>query len=449
MKILKFLFIGAIGTAWSLYAQRCTIQGPETSAPEKQRVTLDDAIAFALTHRSSLNDLMFASKSQRNNALAALSGYLPQISIYSRFLSAKDRAIPKNQQYIYIDQLLFSFAGPVEQYRIEKIGSHIAELGALFHSDEIRYETENSFFNLYLLQTLIAPVSTFEIAATAQLRKAELSNDQGLLNSFLFEKERGSYGYALSKIFNYEEQMTISKTNLTRALQAEQPVLIDMTNARYAISETLNTITHLPYDEDFFKEAAHNLRKDLAIKDQEIAQHAQLKQLKEKSYLPSASLYADIATGQPALAVGLRQLPGNFWQAGIQFNWNFDGLGNVHRAAAEEASLQAAIFAKRDKELSIEQEVSNAYHELQQLKKELDANCTDQSPEELFLQQKKRYEVGDISETEYKQALYEWNKAQYDVHNLEVKTVLKYKELLFKSGYPQIDNPSSTQSRQS
>ena len=447
MKILKFLFIVATCNPWSLYAQRCTTQGPATSAPEKKRVTLDDAIAFALTHRSSLNDRMFASKSQRNTALAALSDYLPHISIYSRFLAAKDRAIPKNQQYIYLDQLLFSFAGPVEQYHIEKLGSHIAELSALFHSDEIRYETENSFFNLYRLQTRIAPVSTFEISATAQLHKAELSNDQGLLSSFVFEKEHADYDYGMSAIFGYEEQTIIANTNLSKTLEAEQPVLIDMTNARYAISQALNMITHLPQDETFFKEAAHNLRKDLAIKDQEIERSARLKQLKEKSYLPSASLYADISTGQPALAVGLRQLPGNFWQAGIQFNWNFDGLGNVHRAAAEGASLQAAIFAKRDKELSIEQEVSNAYHELQQLKRELDANCTDQSPEELFLEQKKRYEIGDISETEYKQALYEWDKAQYDVRDLEVKTVLKYKELLFKSGYPQINNPSSTQSR--
>jgi outer membrane protein TolC len=205
----------------------------------------------------------------------------------------------------------------------------------------------------------------------------------------------------------------------------------------------------MPYNAAFFKEAAHVLRKDLAIKKEEVRQHEQLKRLREKSYLPSASLYAQLSTGVPALAVGLRQLPGNFWQAGIQFNWDFDGLGNVHRAAAEEAGLQAAIFAKRDKELSIDKEVSNAYHELQQLKKDLDANCTDQSPEELFLQQKKRYEVGELSETEYKQALYEWDKAQFNVRNLEVTTVLKYRELLFKSGYPQMDNPSSTQRVQS
>lgn len=449
MKILKFLFILIACSSWSLSAKRCLPKEPVAASPLKERVTLDDAIAFALSHRSSLNDLLFASKSQRNNALAALSGYLPQISVYSRFLAAKDRAIPKNQQYIYIDQLLFSFAGPVEQYRIEKLGSHITELGALFHSDEIRYETEISFFNLYLLQARIAPVSTFELSIAAQLQKTVLSNKQGLLSSFLFEKEHADYDYGMSAIFGYEEQITIANTNLTRALEAEQPFLIDMTNARSTIKTTLDTIAHLPYDEAFFIEAAQNLRKDLAIKDQEIERFARLKQLKEKSYLPSASLYADIATGQPALAVGLRQLPGNFWQAGIQFNWNFDGLGNVHRAAAQEASLQAAIFAKRDKEFSINKEVSNAYNELLQLKKELAVTCSDQSPEELFLQQKKRYEVGDLSETDYKQAVYEWEKAQFGVRDLEVKTVLKYKELLFKSGYPHIDNPSSTQSRQS
>jgi outer membrane protein TolC len=449
VKILKFLFILIACSSWSLYTQRYLAQKPIPSSPLKEHVTLDDAITFALSHRSSLNDLLFASKSQRNNALAALSGYLPQVSVYSRFLASKDRAIPKNQQYIYIDQLLFSFAGPVEQYRIEKLGSHISELGALFHRDEIRYETENSFLNLYLLQSRIAPVSTFEVSIAAQLQKTLLSNKQGLLSSFLFEKEHADYDYGMSAIFGYEEQITIANTNLTKALEAEQPFLIDMTNARSTIKTTLDTITHLPYDETFFKEAAQNLRKDLAIKDQEIERFARLKQLKEKSYLPSASLYADISTGQPALAVGLRQLPGNFWQAGIQFNWNFDGLGNAHKAAAEEASLQSAIFAKRDKELSIDKEVSNAYHELQQLKKQLDAYCTDLSFEELFLQKKKRYEIGDLSETEYKQAVYEWDKAQFDVRDLEVKTVLKYKELLFKSGYPDIDNPSSMQSRQS
>lgn len=449
MKILPFLSILSACCVWPLHAQRCLPKEPAPSSFSQERVTLDQALAFALAHRSSSNELLFASKQQRNNALTALSGYLPQIGINSRFLSAKDRAIPKNQQCITIDQLLFSFAGPVEQYRIEKIGSHIAELRSLFHSDEIRFETENAFFTLYLLQTRIAPVSTFEVFNTARLQRAELANTQGLLSSYLFEKERGDYNYGISALFGYEEQLTIANTNLTRALEAEQPFIIDMTNARYTIRENLDTITNLPYDETFFQEAARHLRKDLAIKDQEIAQHDQLKRLREKSYLPSASLYAELSTGVPALAVGLRQLPGNFWQAGIQFNWNFDGLANVHRAAAEEAALQSAIFAKRDKELLIDKEVSNAYHELQQLKKELDVTCADLTPEELFLQQKKRYEVGDLSETDYKQALYEWDKAQFGVRDLEVKTVLKYKELLFKSGYPQIDNPSSTQRKQS
>lgn len=448
MKILQFLFILIIGGSWSLYAQQDLAKNHAPS-PLQEQVTLDDAITYALTHRSSLNDLLFASKSQRNNALAALSGYLPQISVNSRFLASKDHALPKNQQYINIDQLLFSFAGPVEQYHIETLGSHIAELGALFHRDEIRYETESSFFNLYLLQTRIAPVSSFEVSLAARLQKALLSNDQDLLSTYSFKKERADYGYGMSAVFGYEEQTIIANTNLTRALEAEQPFLIDMINARYAIKETLDTITHLPYDETFFKEAAHNLRKDLAAKDEEIERFARLKQLREKSYLPSASLYAAISTGQPALAVGLRQLPGNFWQAGIQFNWNFDGLFNVHKAAAEEASLQSAIFAKRNKELSIDKEVSNAYHELQQVKKDLDTALADESLEEIFLQQKKRYEVGDISETEYKQTVYEWDKAQFGIRDLEVKTVLKYKELLFKSGYPQIDNPSSMQSRQS
>jgi len=449
VKIINYLWILTLYSQWSLYAQQEIPKESSHSSHIKERITLDDAIKYALNNRSSLQDFAFASKSQRNNALVSLSGYFPHIGINSRFLSAKDRAIPKNQQYITIDQLIFSFAGPVEQYRIERIGSHIADLKTMFHSDEIRYETETSFFKLYLLQSRIAPVSTFEVFNKANLQKAELSNTQGLLSSYLFEKGRGDYGYGVSAVFGYEKQTVIAKTNVTKALEMNQPFIIDMTNARYALNEILDTITKLSHDEAFFKEAARHLRKDLTIKDQEITQREQLKRLREKSYLPSASLYAQLSTGVPALAVGLRQLPGNFWQAGIQFNWNFDGLGNVHRAAAEEAALQSAIFAKRDKELTIDKEISNAYHELQELKKELDVTCADLTPEEFFLQQKKRYEVGDLSETEYKQALYEWDKAQFGVRDLEVKVVLKYKELLFKSGYPQIENPSSLSSKQS
>lgn len=443
MKIINSVIITSICISSLLYLQSYAAQ----ESPQKEKMTLDEALNFAYAHRSSIQELMFANKSQRNTMLAALSGYLPQISVVSRFLSAKDKALPKNQQYITIDQLLIDPAGPIQQYRIEKIGSTIQELKELLHRDEVRYEVETTFFNLYLLQSRIAPVSAADIAAKAFLQKTLVSQEQGLLNSYLFAKDIADYNYAMSAIFGYEEQTTRAVTNVTKAVEREEPFIIDMTDARQKVKETLDTITNLSYNETFFITAAHTLRKDLAAQEQEIIRLEKLKQLRERSYLPTASLYAVLETGQPALAVGLRQLPGNFWQAGIQFAWNFDGLGNVHKAAAEEANVQSALCAKRAQELTIDQEVSNAYHELLELKKDLDANTTDQTPEELFLLQKKRYELGDLSETDYKRALYDWENAQFNIRNLEIKTVLKYKELLFKSGYPDSDNPS-TLSRQ-
>lgn len=446
MKLHTLLLIILACTTPSLFASRC-IRLPvniTTSAPEKKRLTLDDALKQALSQRSNLKNLHLLTKSQRNLSLAALSGYLPQVGVTSVFQKAKNDAVPLNQQGIEISQLLFSFAGPVEQYRIQKHGTRIAELNELLQRDAVQLETETTFLNLYLLHKRVAPIRSFEVSAKADVQKTLLSNDLDLLSSFSFESGKAQFDYAVSTLFNYEEQVMIATTDLTKAIETEAPFTIDMLNAEYFVQKNLGVVEK--HDETFFKEAAHQLRKELAIQTEQIAQLEKLKQFQEKSYLPSISLFANIATGEPALGVGIRQLPGAFWAAGLQFNWNFDGLGNAHRAAAEEAALQAAIFEKRNKELSIDQEVSNAYHELQQLNKNLAATCSDQSPEEQFLQQKKRYEVGDISETEYKQALFEWDKAQYAVYDQQVKTVLKYRELLAKSGYPNLDNPSSTQS---
>ncbi len=86
-------------------------------------------------------------------------------------------------------------------------------------------------------------------------------------------------------------------------------------------------------------------------------------------------------------------------------------------------------------------EVERAYYELQALLKELDAAERRIEQEKVqYAQREAQFNVKELSEDEFAQAKRIWEKAQFDLLDLKVKNAKKYRELLFRCGYPENNN---------
>ena len=101
--------------------------------------------------------------------------------------------------------------------------------------------------------------------------------------------------------------------------------------------------------------------------------------------------------------------------------------------------MELALIASRlDTQQKIKQEVETTYNTVHISLKSLHAQEAQfkQADNELILR-KKQYEIGEISEVELAQAKTTWEQARYDLIHLKKQTATNYRELLYKSGYPE------------
>ena len=125
---------------------------------------------------------------------------------------------------------------------------------------------------------------------------------------------------------------------------------------------------------------------------------------------------------------------------GIRFDWTFDGFGNAFRSQASHYSVAKTILSKADILYTINLEVQQNYHDLQENRKELTAAQAQlKQAEKLFIFKKIQYEIGELSPIGFSETQTEWENAKQTFRDIETKTVIKHRELLYKCGYPDIE----------
>ncbi len=397
-------------------------------------LSLERALDIAYHNRSILHALDNTIKARKSSELEALSGYFPKFSLNSLVSQSQKQlngelSFKKHQQFFNFEQLLYSFAGPLEQYQINQYTTAIARLQRNLKENAIQFEVEKNFLTLYSIHEKQKTIATLEKASRAQFARAKAQNSEQLLNADEWYKEKAAYATAIFTVDSYQEDRATTIATLNRSLETELLTPLNNLSTRLFIQASIAQATAHPLD--FYIRNAFAYRKELAIQEEEIEQSKAQLRFFQRSYLPKFSFFTTIENG--AISI-----PTSFWLLGIKISWEFDGLSSAYKAQEQKAAVESAIMAKKDTEQTITLEVQTAYLELQKLIKQLRAAYEEKERDRtIFTVKKKQYEIGELSAPDFSAACNDWENAQFVVTNLETIIAIKQRELLYSCGYPQ------------
>ncbi|MDP3889505.1 MAG: TolC family protein [bacterium] len=444
-KVLTFFFV-------FLCSARTTQSTP--SLLDIDSLSIEQAVQNAFLNRSSLKARNKIVQERNYSAWAQLSGYFPRVNVKTRLqratksILASDylnrKILPTYQTFIEIRQFIVKFGGPFELYRIGKQEAEIATLQEAFEQDAIQFETEQSLLILWTKLLKEQSIQSIEQAAVRQFAKAQVDQEVGFLNLSQWINEQALLTERMATVQKYPDELGKAYVAFERAIEQPLDKQLNISALKNFVQTSIHNAQQYPLD--FFLKKAYLHRKDLLIKEEEIIREEWREKFFIRSYLPSASFFANIANGTIFAQTVPPTIRGNtFWEFGLLFEWNFDGLGNAYQAGAAQNSTLAAILQKKDLERQINVEVQTNYYELQKRSKYLNAaqlRIIQQQQE--FERKKAQHLVGELSDVDWATAQKNWEKAQFNLLNLEQQTAIKQRELLFSCGYPPLKNDEYT-----
>lgn len=363
----------------------------------------------------------------------------PQISFSglaakTDFQALLELPYPARQVSFGVNQLLWSFAGPLQQYRIQRTTTNVNEQAERFHRLAIRQESEQTFLDALLNVRYQGYVDALDISSRSVFAEAINQNNIGFLSDPQWKQAESDFAVAQKTVFRYQDDLRRSFSFLERALSI--PLLIEARNEipRLLVDHGLLKFEIAPL-ENYLEYAIH-LRPDLAGKAWEVDRAEKISSFLMHKYAPVINFSFNVVRFNfDTRADGIiKQLT---FQLAITASWNFDSFSSAHEASAAEAETVSAKMEQLDLSLAIQRDVKAAYYDLQALLKEVDAEkVTYVAAEALYITQKHQFEVGQISEVEFTVAETDWKNAQYTLDQKSITAEKKYRELLFNCGYP-------------
>lgn len=405
-------------------------------------LTPENAIKTAFKNRSILKIRTHEIEQAWNQSLVALSGLLPQIGVNTTLSKIKPGQLGPHSTNVGFSQLIWSFNGPLQDYFILRKTTDIAHAQKLLSYDNTRFNVENTLLNLFNTTIQRASIAALDRATHTRFAKAEVQNNVGFFSANQWEEEKALYAQDMANVLSYTDQYLRDENIFERSIAEQLTQQLDPLTTELFIRASIEKADQFPLDH--WLERAHIHRKELLIKDEEIEQAEYIKHKSLGSYLPSASLFVNLnklPSFVPSTCCNQNNCCDRVspfeWRAGISFNWNFDGFGSAHQVSADEALILARIMEKRDISNNITIEVQTAYHDLQQLLKQLEAQKERTQQREIaFKQATIQLEVGIISPVEFENVQQDWEQSAFDLETVQIETARKYRDLLFKSGYP-------------
>ncbi len=409
------------------------------SKTPKAYLSLENAIDAAFKNRSSLISRSYRTRAQENTEWVELSGYFPQISFRTQVGRSARRLLPKHQTFITINQLVFNAAGPIARFNIAKQNTVISDLDEELHKDTIQFETELDFLALWNLVQQHHSIQAQRHSAEKQYRKAQKENIVGLLNSTNWLNQVAIYAEDIAAVKSYRDNLNKAYYILERSIEYDIKTPLANRPTVHFIKKSI--VQAKKHSLNYYRKKALIHRKEIPIVEAESIREDYTKKLFERSYIPSVNFFTNISNGTFFARLDSGNTAQTFWQVGFRFEWQLDGLGNAHRSNVSRLSSIERTIERQNIIRQVTVEVERAYYDLQALLKELDAAERRIEQEKMqYTQREAQFNVKELSENEFAQAKRIWEKAQFDLLDLKVKNAKKYRELLFRCGYPENNN---------
>jgi outer membrane protein TolC len=434
-------FIITIGALFSL---ACAAPQPKNlvlnAEDQPETLTIDQAVARALKHRPDLEALSYATQASKEGANAEISGYCPSVSLDSTLWQEHGQRDPANNTLLTTNQLIYSFAGPLQRYKRAKKYTEINALEEQVLANNIRLDVERAFLRSWILQEQYATIAALANSSRTTFDKAEHENKLNLLDKSVWLKSAEEYGISSANIGQYRDSLYSSYKRLEFLMG--QPLLLA---EQHPISGKATKLVwhsfkkvHLKTLSDYYDNALNN-RPEIKEAYRKIDIERWNVRLAQGDRLPTFS--AQAVSGFQTFVypdTGLRSTSTGFYSLGVSASWLvFDGVVKQYQERQSYANKVKEMLLKEQTALNIKQEVQDKYFALSKSLIRLQAQKLNYvRAHNDFVLRTQELEIGQIAPTDFEVAKTAWEQAQLDWYSATVTVETAKCDLMYACGYP-------------
>ncbi len=420
---------------------------------ENTTLTIEEAVEIAMLNKPSLQAYKHAIEASKARGMQAWSDYLPQVNLTTNIAQGIGQHNPQTTIALGAQQLVYSFAGPIEKYKLAKKQTNIVELTNDKDKKAIKNAVEAAFLDCWKTQKQQASIIALHQSSTTTYKKQAHANKLELLDKNDWLKSNSAHAQNLALVDSYYEGVELVQKKLEFFMG--QPIDLALTKIEKLTEKNQHILAiALEWQEPkeinplplttYYKYAMTN-REELKIADKTIGVAKDQTRIAQRSNLPSLSVQA--STGYQSRAsssLGIieehigQQPPRNFYNLGVQVSWPiFNGLLNDYVEKEAHANMIKEMLNKDQAMQDIKISIDTAYYTLTQALITLKANKIDLIYARNNLTLKKlQFKTGDISKVELDEAIEQAERAEYKALDLITDAAIKERNLAFACGYP-------------
>ncbi len=440
-----FAYLPANYAKPSLTESKPVAAAATTSTP----LTITEAVEIAMLNKPNLQTYKYAIEASKARGMQVWSEYLPHVGLMADIGQKNGGDGLQTQITMDAQQLIYSFAGPIEKYKKAKKQTNITQLANDKDKKAIKNAVECAFLECWKVQQQHAFINALHTSSTSTYKKQACANKLKLLDKSDWLKSKSDYAKNLAILDKYYQGIELTQKKLEFFMG--QPIDLALTTFEKpsAISNNKQHIVTLalewkePKDINilplttYYKYATGN-KEELKIADQQIGIAKDQIYIAQRSDLPTISAYG-ASGGFLAEQMGPMSIaPKNFYNCGIRIKWPiFNGLLHDYEEKEAHANMAKEILAKDQLQQDIKLAIETAYHALENALTNLKAKRVDlvYTRNNLALK-KQELKIGVISHVELDVAQSEWEHAEYEWLDLMTNAVIKERNLAYACGYP-------------
>jgi outer membrane protein TolC len=437
-KLLPLVFLIALLTtsiAATPHPQNLT-QQQESQLTE---LTINQAVARALKHRPDLEASSFATQASKEGANAEISGYYPTVSLDSTLWQETQQNDPANTTLLTANQLIYSFAGPLQRYKRAKKYTEISALEEQSLSNNIRLEVERTFLQSWLLQEQAKTIAALEESSRSTFDRAGHQNNLDLLDKSVWLKNVEEYGVNLADIGQYRDSLYSAYKRLEflmgqpLVLANQHPINGSATKLMWKPFKKV----HLKSLQAYYDDALSN-RPEIKEALRKIDIERWNVRLAQGDRLPAFS--AQAVSGFQTLVYpdqAQHTTRGYYW-FGVKASWLvFDGVVKQYQERQAYANKIKETLMKEQVTLNIKEEVQEKYFALSKSLIRLQAQKLNYiRAHNDFKLRKQELEIGQLAPTDFDTVKTAWEQAKLLWYSAAIAVETAKYELLYACGYP-------------
>ncbi|MCB9493791.1 MAG: TolC family protein [Epsilonproteobacteria bacterium] len=421
----------------------------ETITPASTRVSMHEAVQKALENRPNLRALQHAIFASRMAARNAMTGYYPQINLTSEFSQANNENALSNTTTLELNQLIYSFSGPLQQRRKAKKETDVTRLLTEEEKINVRRDVEIAFLFVWFQEKRHQAIQALYTSSSSQFKRSKHQDKLALIDKKDWLQEVSRHTQNISSVDTYHDELDIIRERLDFL---SGHALDFYKQGQSHDEQAIQQLYWKPYP---IKLLSLNHYYDCAckhhpsIKKQTKFIEIEKENLKiaQGSRLPNFGFVANTGFNKAPLSALQSGIPlriNGFHAFGFGTQWTmFDGLSAHFREEQARANKLKETLNRQQTVDLIKQQIHEKFMVLKTELSNVRTQYTNYIKEKNdFLLKRQEHKLGLLSDTQYDAVVTTWENARLAWIDRLTRAEIRHRELLHACGYPpELENP--------